>query len=279
MLYSKNRELTRAVKSLIKPGSQVAIGGQNNLRNPVAISAEIIAQHIDELSLVAFNLSLAGDLLVAAGLVSKISCGTINLEVFGIPWATKKAIEEGHLCFSEHDHCSILARLTASRLGLPFIPLPDVGENDWTSALLKNFSDEFTLLENCAFGHHNTVAATPLRPDVCIFHVPAADHEGNIYSSGPRCFDEDLVLASKSALATCEVIASQDQCLNKYGRPIIQSIFIDEVVEVKNGAYPSCVPGSYGGSGEAIKQYNMATRNGAKLEERMELLRSTAHKQ
>lgn len=274
MLFSKNSALTKAVKDLIKPGSQIAIGGQNNLRNPMAISSEIMAQRIDGLSLVACNLSLAGDVLVAAGLVSKISCGTINLEVYGIPWATKYAIEEDLLCFSEHDHCSILARLTASRLGLPFIPLPDVGENDWVSALLTNFPEEFARLEDRTLGQSNAVVATPLRPDVCILHVPAADSEGNLYSLGPRCFDEELVFASKSALATCEVIASRDQCLKKYGWPIIQSTFVDEIVEVKNGAYPSCVPGFYVESGQAIQQYNTAARNGAMLEERMALIRA-----
>lgn len=267
MLHSRNSELTRAVKSLIKPGDQIAIGGQNNLRNPVAISAEIIAQQLDGLSLVACNLSLAGDLLVAAGLVSKISCGTINLEVFGVPWATKNAIEQGLLSLCEHDHSSILARLTASRLGLPFIPLPDVGENDWSAALLSRFPEEFALLENSTLGFRNVVAALPLRPDVCILHVPAADQQGNLYSAGPRCFDEELVFASRSALATCEIIAPTDQCLKEYGRPVIQSLFIDEVVEVKGGAYPSCVPGFYGESGVAIQQYNMAARKGAKFEE------------
>ncbi|MBL3561596.1 hypothetical protein [Rhodovulum sulfidophilum] len=220
----------------------------------------------------ACNISLAGDLLVAAGLVNKISCGTINLEVFGVPWATKKAIENGLLSFCEHDHSSILARLSATRLGLPFVPLPDVGKNDWSAALLSGLPEEFALVENRTLGHRNVIVALPLRPDICILHVPAADPQGNLYSAGPQCFDEELVLASKSVLATCEVVAPAEQCLNEYGRPLIQSLFIDEVVEVKGGAYPSCVPGFYSVAGPAIQQYNIAVHKGVKFEDCLSLL-------
>ena len=265
MRFFESEDLESAVESLIVPGAQVAIGGQNYLRNPVATCVEIIAQGIADLSLVGCNLSLSADLLVAAKLVSQVCCGTVNLEVFGVPWATRNEIERGNLELLEHDHSSILARLSAARLGLPYVPLPELGENDWSRALVSDRPEEFTRTESPFLKGSNVTVALPLKPDVCILHVTAADEEGNLYIQGPRSFDEELVLASRATLATCEVIQHKSECQRRYGPPSFPALFVDRIIRIEGGGAPTCVPGHYVENAKSIQNYNSQARQGADI--------------
>ncbi len=271
--------LRDAIAAHVQDGHVLGIGGQNISRCATALALEIIRQGPRELTLVGCNLSLHADLLVGAGLVRRLECGTGNLERYGVTHRIATGIQERTLEIEDYDHATMLARFVAAGSGVPFAIIPHLEGSDLLRETAPNGSSKFTLLQNPWPPHEEVRAAKALAPDVALVHGLEADAEGNVRIQGPTSHDPELIRAAKRVLCTVEKIHPDQLFTTKTTGTVIPAVYFDEVLEVPNGAWPTATPGAYVHDDAALREYQAAAKEGgAAYRQQLDqlLVRSTA---
>src|SRR6266571_7693139 len=107
----------------IPDGSHIALGGFAINRCCIAVVHELIRQQKKNLTLSQCVVGLDTDLLVGAGLVSRLIIGGGSLDRFGPVHCINRARETGSLLFEDWTSLSLCFRYLAGALGLSFIPI------------------------------------------------------------------------------------------------------------------------------------------------------------
>ena len=139
-------------------------------------------------------------------------------------------------------------------MGVPYVPVVGLVGTD----LLKR-RDDMVIAVDPFDGKTKTVVARALRPDVAVFHVQAADRQGNV-SCG---YDAEVVIlaeASKHVIVTAERIV--DRITEKDAKgAFIPGIHVDAVVHAPFGAHPAGSVGLYAPDKVHMREYVLASRD------------------
>ena len=111
------------IVATIPNGAHIALGGFAIARNVITIVHELIRQQKRELVVSQGVAGLDTDLLVGAGLVSRLIIGGGSLDRFGPVHCINRARETGSLLFEDWTSLSLCFRYLAGALGLSFIPI------------------------------------------------------------------------------------------------------------------------------------------------------------
>lgn len=250
---TKLTSLTDAVAS-IKPGSHISLPGFAITRCAMALAHEVVRQQITGLTISQCVGAMDADLLVGAGVVSRIIYGGGSLDRFGRLANINRGIENGTLIAEEYSSLSVTFRYLAGSLGLPFIPIRSLRGSSLLKQLEERHANDISTVDD-PFTGNNWLVLKPLEPDVAIVHVQLSDEEGNAWIMGPRWDNTEQVKASKRTIVVTERIVSTEFIRQNPERTVIPGLLVSHVVKQPFGAFPTSVYREYDYDTEHIQKY------------------------
>ncbi len=200
----------------------------------MAITREILRSGVRDLHLVCLPTSgLQAEVLIGAGAVRTLETSAVSLGEFGPAPRFAAAVRAGTIRLLDATCPALYAAFQAGQKGLPFIPLRGLIGSD----LLRMRAD-WKVIDN-PFAPGDAIALLPaIRPDVCVFHAPLADAEGNVFIGRER----DLLLlaqASRRCLVSVEAV-SKENLLRDPARAgsVIPAIYVNGLARAPGGAQP-----------------------------------------
>jgi glutaconate CoA-transferase subunit A len=251
---------------IIKNGDCVALGGVGRNKVPFKAVIEIIRQNKKNLFIIGREKGIDFDILIGAEVATKVSAAYIGLEEFGLALNFRKKVESGEIEFLEHTCGSVISGFRAGAMGIPFIPIKGLYGSD-----LLEVREDFKEI-NCPITGEKLVAVPGINPDVAIIHAQESDEYGNVRIRGSKFEDELMVKSANKAIVTVEKIISHDEIRNNPDLTTIPYFYVDKVVELPKGAYPTSCYGYYPSEPSEIAKYAKAIKNKDTFKEYIDIL-------
>jgi glutaconate CoA-transferase subunit A len=237
-----------AIVRQIEPGSTVGFGGVINSTHATAIVRELIRQGVGDLHVVGLASGLEVDMLIAAGLVSRLTTPTVSAEtVQMIAPAFRRAAQAGDLHITEIDEGMIYAALQAASQRVPFAPFP--GGMGGSYAELNEGMVEM----ESPFTGQPVLAIRAQSVDFGFVHAARSDVFGNVQVIGGGLGDRALARASDRIYATVETIVGNHEIRKNPETTAIPGA--DGVVHAPFGSHPFASPGYYIHDEEHMREY------------------------
>jgi glutaconate CoA-transferase subunit A len=222
--------------ALVPSGCTLGLGGMTLYRRPIAFVRALLRRfrqtgEPNGLTLLAFTAGLESDLLVGAGMVSRIRSCYFGLEAFGLaPMFTYKA-NRGEVEIIEETEASLAFGLRAQTAGIGFMP-----GRGWIGTDLPRLRpDVKTVID--PYSGEELMAFPAIQPDVSVIHALRADPDGNFVIGKNKGIDEELAITAKTVIITADVIEPELLQADVVG-PLCQAL-----VHAPGGALPtSCHP-------------------------------------
>lgn len=265
-MRDKRMTLKEAVDTFIKDGDNVGIGGFVNIRQPIAITHEMVRHGFRDLTLSWQSAGMAPDYLAGAMMIddSHFSIKRIEHaywahEAYGLSPVFRYLAEKGLLEIEDWSNYNMSARFKAGAMGLPFIPT----RGPLGSDIIKTSR---TKIIDCPFTGRPIALLPASNPDVAIIHVQAADKYGNCIIRGTDCTCAEIAMASGHTILTCEQLVSHELVVRNPKDVMIPFPAVDAVIEVPFGAYPGACRRHYYFNGEHIGEFHAAVNSMRKEE-------------
>jgi len=236
MSNDKILSLGEAVYMVADEGCRLAFGGVTLYRRPMAFALALLARHSQEskphdLTLLCFTAGLESDILVGAGMVSKVRTCYFGLEGFGLAPHFTTAAGEGAIEIIEETEASLAFGLRATLAGIGFMP-----STAWQGTDLLTLRPDVKQIVGPYTGEEYT-AFPAITCDLAVIHALEADPEGNAIIGGNQGVDCELVFVAETVIVTTEKIVPRLSKADIFG------LVVDAVVETPGGAWPtSCHP-------------------------------------
>lgn len=230
-------EMTAAVK----PDSMVAMAGGMGMHLPCEAARRLVAR-AEPTRVMTSAAGYAIDLMLRGGIVSELQFAFCSLDDLGLSPAFRRLVAAGELPLVEMDSPVMLAGLRAGMCGLPWMPLPDLGNS--TRTLTPSLFD----LE--AFATPGLVAVRAIVPDVAYLQGAYCDSAGNIYYRATSIADFMFAAAARHVVATVEEIRQDSDVVRSEAR--VPAYLVDEIVVGAGLGAPGAVPGFYDSDRERI---------------------------
>lgn len=254
---SKLLPLSEAVSRFVGDSSTIFVGGFGQCV-PFAIAHEIVRQRKRNLTLCRSGADILFDLLIGAGCVRRVIFGYVGNPGIGLAHAFRRAVEAGEIEVEDWTNFSLVLRLHAASLGVPYLPTASLVPGDLPAHIR-------VAPVVCPFTGEQLAAVPALAPDVAIIHAHRADEAGNVQLFGLPGDTIDGANASKNVIATVEEIVDTETIRSAPERTIVPSFRVDAVSLVPFGAYPSYVDGHYGRDDEAYAEWDVISRSAERL--------------
>jgi glutaconate CoA-transferase subunit A len=229
-------QMAQAVAMIPRRGAVLAFGGVTLYRRPMAFALAALREFNrtgapTELTLLCFTAGVESDILVGAGMVSKVRSCYFGLEAFGLAPHFTRAVGEGRLKVVEETEASLVFGVRATLAGVGFMP-----SVAWLGTDLPRLRPDVKTVVDPYTGE--TLMAFPaIGCDVAVIHALQADPQGNAVIGGNMGVDPDLALVAGKVIVTAEKIVSRLDKADLIGPAV------DAVVEAPGGAWPtSCHP-------------------------------------
>jgi glutaconate CoA-transferase, subunit A len=236
----------------VTDGATVYLGGAVLRRKPLALVRALVAAGRRDLDVVTFAGSLEVELLVAAGAARSVSSGYVGLGQAGFAPRFTEAVKAGAIEDREHTEWTLLGRLRAAAMGLPFLPTRAGGGSDIVEALgYEHVTDPY--------GTGTYLAVPPLRPDVTILHAWRATADGAVQMPWPpeHLWDVDVLAAraAQTVIVSVEEIIDFEIAAAEPERTRLHSFEVDVLVEAPGGAWPTASPPALDEDHHAVAAY------------------------
>ena len=288
MKVNRNKviKLKEAVKTYVKDGCHLSIGGFTINRNPMAAVYEIIHQKTKNLHLYAHSNGQGVDELIGADAVACLEIAYGGTGKFASTCIRfRKAIQERVIRVEDYSNYQMTLRFLAGSMGVPFLPTRSSLGTD----IIKKwgFEPEFrnenpnlpnkklVELENPFDDWCDTekvVLVPAINPDVTIIHVQKADYKGNCRIDGLTFADVEQAKAARILIITCEELLDDDYLKDIPDRNQISFIHADAVVHIPYGAYPTACYKYYDYDPVFLKEYSMFAKNEDKYQSYLETI-------
>lgn len=246
-MKTKQISLQEAV-ALVPSGCTLALGGVTLYRRPMAFTRALI-RHFHattapgNLTLLAFTAGLESDLLVGAGLVSRVRTCYFGLEIFGLAPMFTYCANRGELEIIEESEASLALGLRANLAGIGFMP-----GRAWQGTDLPRLRTDVRTISDPYSGEELT-AFPAIYPDVAVIHALQADPEGNALIGDNKGVDQELSLAASTVIVTAEEIVP---ALDKAD---LVAPCVHALVHAPRGAAPTSCHPQYPLDGQALLEY------------------------
>ena len=243
------------VVQTIPDGSHIALGGFAINRGCIAVSHELIRQQKKNLTLSQGVVGLDTDLLVGAGLVSRLIMGGGSLDRFGPVHCVNRARETRSVDAHDYSSLTICFRYLAGALGLSFIPVKSLLASEVLERLENGSAAKDVQRMKCPFTGEEYLLLRALNPDVSFVHVQIADHEGNSQIHGARWENEEQAKAGKRVIVITEELVTTEYIQRYPQQTIIPGHRVEAVVHQPYGAHPTAVFQYYDFDADHLKLY------------------------
>jgi glutaconate CoA-transferase subunit A len=245
--------------NLVPSGCTLALGGMTIYRRPIAFVRALLRRfrqtgEPNNLTLLAFTAGLESDLLVGAGMVSRIRSCYFGLEAFGLaPMFTYKA-NRGEVEIIEETEASLAFGLRAQSAGIGFMP-----GRGWIGTDLPRLRpDVKTVID--PYSGEELMAFPAIQADVAVIHALHADEDGNFVIGKNKGIDEELSITSKTVIVTTEAIVPELLQADLVG-PLCQAL-----VHAPGGARPTSCHPLYPLDGQMLMTYTEQVSDPASFE-------------
>ncbi len=251
----------------IPSGAHIALGGFAIARNVITVVHELIRQRKRDLTISQGVVGLDTDLLVGAGLVSRLIMGGGSLDRFGPVHCVNRARETKSLRCEDYTSLSVCFRYLAGALGLSFIPVKSLIASEVLRRLEAGPGAENVKRSKCPFTGEEYVLLRALTPDVSVVHVQVADCEGNCQIDGPRWENEEQAKAGRRLIVVAEEIVPTECIQRAPERTIIPGHRVESVIHQPFGAAPTAVFGRYDYDADHLRMYVDHAKDPASFQE------------
>jgi len=239
----------------IPNGSHIALGGFAVARNVITVVHELIRQQKRDLTLSQCVMGMDTDLLVGAGLVSRLIIGGGSLDRFGPAHCVNRARETGAVVSQDYSSLSLCFGYLAGALGISFIPIKSLLASEVLERLEAGPAAENLRHMTCPFTGEEYLLLRAITPDVSLVHVQVADREGNCQISGPRWENEEQAKAARRVIVIAEELVSTEYIQRFPERTVIPAHRVEAVIHQPFGAHPTAVFGCYDYDADHLKLY------------------------
>ncbi len=248
-LVSKLMSEREAIERFVSDGDYLSYDCNLWNRGPAALMREIIRQKKRDLWIAAKFTAHDATILVAAGCVSRIDVGWME-----VGRVITEAQAAGHLKLFEWSNGALAYRHLAGALGVPFLPLRYLGGTDVFDSGAKLIEDPYT---------GEAVCLVPaLNPDVALVHVNQCDEYGNARVFGAGISPVETAMASKKVVLSTEEVIDSEELRRHPQQTRIPYYVVDAVVHAPFGGYPGTVPGLYQADVEHLMECGAAQVQG-----------------
>ncbi len=236
----------------VHDGETVYFGGTVLDRKPMELTRALIGAGRRDLDVVTFAGSLEIELLVAAGSVRSVAAAYVGLGRFGPAPRYVAGVKAGRFDDLEYSEWSLLGRLRAASMGIPFLPTR-AGTGSETLAI-----HDFASVAD-PYSGDTYVALPPLQPDIALLHAWRASPSGHVQMASPpqHLWDVD-VLAARAAdrvIVGVDQIVSEEAIASTPEHTRIFGFEVDMVVELPRGSWPTSSPPQHDVDEGAIGTY------------------------
>ncbi len=249
-----------AVKKYINDSDMVFVGGFGHAI-PFAIAQEIVRQKKCRLHFVKTGADIVFDMLVAGGCAQNLTCGWYGNPGIGMSNIISQAVTSGKLELTESTNFSMMLRLHAGKLGIPFIPSPILSDGE----LANSTSGMKPIM--CPFSNTKIQAHEALNPDVAIVHAQRSDKNGNAQLWGSIGDTIDGCEASKKIICSVEEICEPDEVLLTPHLTKLPAHKVVAVIKQPFGAYPSYLHSFYQRDEQYYAKHSANTKDAVKIKE------------
>ena len=260
-----------AVSRFIHDGDDVAIGGFSTNRKPYAIIREVIRQGKKDLVLETSSGGGTDDMLIGCGLVKAINVGYIaNAGYSMVCRRFRKATEGGTLPFEDYSIDVQTIAYHGAALGLPYVPIKNMlgsdleakwGISEEQRKAIPKLPPKKFVIQDDPFQPGNKLCLVPTpKIDVAIIHVQTASPSGICRIMGTPFQDEDIAIAAKHTIVSCEELVSEEEIRRNPELNTLPGLVVDAVVHAPWGAHPSQVFGYYDYDPQALIQYENVSK-------------------
>jgi glutaconate CoA-transferase subunit A len=234
--------------AMIPSSCVLALGGLTNYRRPVHFVKALLRRFLEtgsptDLTLLTITGGLESDLLVGAGMISRVRMCYFGLEIFGLaPMFTYKA-NRGDIQIIEETEASISFGLRANLAEVGFMP-----GRGWLGTDLPKLRPDVKTIRD-PYSGEELIAFPAIHPDVAVIHALRTDLDGNAQIGDNKGVDRELTVAANTVIITTEEI------LPELDRADIPGPFVDAVVEAPFGALPTSCHPCYPLDGDALLDY------------------------
>jgi glutaconate CoA-transferase subunit A len=232
----------------VPDGCTLGIGGMTLYRRPMAFVKALIRRKAKEgkpknLTLLSFTASIESDLLVGAGIISRVRTCYFGLEIFGLAPMFTCYANRGEIEVIEESEASLAFGLRAHMTGVGFMPA-----RAWIGTdMLKLRPDVQTIID--PYSGEELIAFPAIHPEFSVIHALRADPDGNAQIGENKAIDEELTLASDRVIVTAEEIVPELEMAD------LVSPVVHGVVYTPKGASPTSCHPLYPVDGNAILAY------------------------
>lgn len=261
----KVKSVAEVVRS-IPDGSHIALGGFAIARNAIVFAHEVIRQQKKNLTLSQGVMGMETDLLVGAGLVSKIIVGGGSLDRFGPVRCINRARDNGTVVHVDSSSLSLAFGYLAGALGISFIPIKTLLASEMMERL-ETAAPDYLRRGKCPFTGEEFVFLRGITPDVSVVHVQIADPKGNCWIHGPRWENEEQAKAAKRLIVVTEELVPTEYIQREPERTVIAGHRVEAVIHQPFGGHPTSVFGCYDYDAEHLKLYTEFHKTPEKMNE------------
>ena len=253
MAASKLVPLTQAIRDHLADGATVFVGGFGHAV-PFAAAHEFIRQGKKNLTLCRAGTDILFDQAIAGGSVRKVIFGYIGNPGVGLAHSFSRALAEGKVEMEEWTNFSMVLRLHAARLGVPFLPAEILKAGDIAQGSID------VRPVTCPYTGRELAAIPALRPDAALIHAQRADEAGNVQFWGIDGDTREGALAADKVIATVEEIVAPEIIRGSPERTMVPAHRVASVSLVPGGAHPSYVQDYYGRDDAHFAEYDKISR-------------------
>jgi glutaconate CoA-transferase, subunit A len=253
MKNSKLVPLAQAISDHLADGATVFIGGFGHAV-PFAAAHEFIRQGKRDLTLCRSGADILFDQAIAAGCVKKVIFGYIGNPGVGLARSFSRALAAGEIEMEEWTNFSMVLRLHAARLGVPFLPAEILRAGDIAGGSIEVRS------VTCPYTGRELSAIPALRPDVALIHAQRADEAGNVQFWGIDGDTREGALAADKIIATVEEIVPSDVIASSPERTMVPAHRVAAISLAPGGAHPSYIEDYYDRDDAHFNEYDDIAR-------------------
>lgn len=233
---------------MLNSGDILALGGVTLYRRPMSFVRALIRRHQEtglpkDLTLLNFTAGLESDLLVGAGMVSRVRTCYFGLEIFGLAPMFTYYANRGAIEVIEETESSLAFGLRAQMAGVGFMPA-----RAWLGTDLPKLRPDVRTVKD-PYSDEELIAFPAIQPDLAVIHALKADTHGNAIIGGNKGVDMELSIAARKVVVTAEEVVSE---LNQAD---LAAPYVHAVISAPKGASPSSCHPLYPLDGTLLLQY------------------------
>ena len=268
---SKLMTAEEAVRRFVQDGDCMALGGFATNRKPYGLVREIIRQGKKDLTIESGSAGGDIDMLIGAGCVKVLNISYIaNSGYSMVTRRFRKAVESGSLPIEDYSLDAHTIMYHAAALGLPYVAVKNMlgsdlekvwGISEEERKKYPKLSPKKFIIQEDPFHPGERLALLPTpQIDVAIVHVQKASPEGIVRIEGPRFQDEDISMAAKRTIISCEELLTDEEMRSDPFANTLPGLVVDAVVHIPFGSHPSSCCNYYDYDPVMLKEYDAASK-------------------